>query len=90
MAIRQMKPMSLKIEQDTEARVSRQIATILYWIGILLSLPFIVLFGASVMRMFSEGMEAKYVSSAFLGVVGAAFSYSVGYLLRHMLTQDNR
>jgi len=69
--------------------LSRQIATVLYWIGILIALPFVLLVGASIMRMFSEGMEAKYVSSTFLGIVGAAFSYSVGYLLRHMLTQQN-
>jgi len=69
--------------------LSRQIATVLYWIGILIALPFVLLVGASIMRMFSEGMEAKYVSSTFLGIFGAAFSYSVGYLLRHMLTQQN-
>lgn len=69
--------------------MSKQIGTILYWVGILIALPFILLIGASIMRMFSEGLEAKYVSSTFLGVFGAAFSYAVGYLLRHMLTQEN-
>lgn len=69
--------------------MSKQIGTILYWVGILIALPFILLIGASIMRMFSEGMEAKYVSSTFLGIFGAAFSYAVGYLLRHMVTQEN-
>ena len=69
--------------------MSRQIATVLYWVGILMSLPFVLLLGASIMRMFTDGFEAKYVNSAFLGLAGAAFSYSVGYLLRHMLTQEN-
>lgn len=71
------------------AETSRQIATILYWVGVVIALPFVLLVGASIMRMFSEGLEAKYVSSTFLGVAGAAFSYSVGYLLRHMLTQEH-
>jgi hypothetical protein len=69
--------------------MSRQLATILYWVGIVIALPFVLLVGASIMRMFSEGLEAKYVSSTFLGIFGAAFSYSVGFLLRHMLTQEN-
>ncbi|WP_457796411.1 hypothetical protein [Methylocystis sp. S23] len=69
--------------------MSRQLATILYWVGILIALPFLLLVGVSIMRMFSEGVEAKYVSSTFLGIVGAAFSYAVGYLLRHMLTQGD-
>lgn len=68
--------------------MSRQIATALYWVGILISLPFVLLVAASIMRIVSEGFEAKYVNSTFLGVAGAAFSYSVGYLLRHMLTQN--
>jgi hypothetical protein len=48
----------------------KQVATILYLMGIAISLPFALLVGASIMRMFSEGLEAKYVSSLFLGVVG--------------------
>jgi hypothetical protein len=74
--------------QTDGSSMSKQIATILYWVGILISLPFVLLIAASIMRIFSEGFEAKYVSSAFLGVAGAAFSYSVGYLLRHILTQE--
>jgi hypothetical protein len=69
--------------------MSKQIGTILYWVGIAIALPFLLLIGVSIMRLFSEGLEAKYVSSTFLGVFGAAFSYAVGYLLRHILTQDN-
>jgi hypothetical protein len=69
--------------------MSKQIGTILYWVGIAMALPFILLIGVSIMRLFSEGFEAKYVSSTFLGVFGAAFSYAVGYLLRHILTQEN-
>lgn len=69
--------------------MSKQIGTILYWVGVLIALPFILLIGASIMRMFSEGVEAKYVSSTFLGVFGAGFSYAVGYLLRQILTQEN-
>ncbi len=69
--------------------MSKTLATVLYWVGIVIALPFVLLVFASIMRIFSEGLEAKYISSAFLGVVGAAFSYSVGYLLAHMLTQEN-
>jgi hypothetical protein len=65
--------------------MSKQVGNILYVIGIVLAIPFVILIGASIMRMFSEGMEPKYVSSAFLGLFGAAFSYAVGYLLRHMV-----
>lgn len=68
--------------------MSKQVANALYWTGIIFALPFVLLIGASLMRMVSEGMEPKYVSSTFLGLFGAAFSYSVGYLLRHMLTQQ--
>ena len=67
--------------------MSKQVGTILYVIGIVLAVPFVILIGASIMRMFSEGMESKYVSSAFLGLFGAAFSYAVGYLLRHMVDE---
>lgn len=65
--------------------MSRQVGNVLYVIGILLAVPFVLLIGASVMRMFTDGFESKYVSSAFLGLFGAAFSYAVGYLLRHMV-----
>ncbi|WP_442753948.1 hypothetical protein ACNHKD_13200 [Methylocystis sp. JAN1] len=70
--------------------MSKQVANILYYVGILVAAPFVLLIGASIMRIASEGFEAKYVSSTFLGIVGAVFSYSVGYLLRHLLTQENR
>ncbi len=66
----------------------KQIGTILYWIGILMALPFILLIGVSISRMFSEGLEPKYVNSAFLGVFGAIFSYAVGFMLRHMIAQN--
>jgi hypothetical protein len=69
--------------------MSKQIGTILYWVGVAIALPFVLLIGVSIMRLFSEGLEAKYVSSTFLGIFGAAFSYAVGYLLRHILTQEN-
>jgi len=65
--------------------MSRQVGNILYVIGIVLAIPFVLLIGASIMRIFSEGFEAKYVSSTFLGLFGAAFSYAVGYLLRHLV-----
>ncbi len=69
--------------------MKKQVATILYWVGVVIALPFVLLVGVSIQRMFSEGLEAKYVSSTFLGVFGAAFSYAVGYLLRHILTQED-
>ena len=53
-----------------------------------MSLPFIVLIGASIMKIVSQGTESQYVNSAFLGLFGAAFSYAVGVMLRHNLTQD--
>ncbi len=66
----------------------KQIGTVLYWVGIIMTLPFILLIGASIMRMFSEGMQPQYVNSTFLGVFGAVFSYAVGFMLRHMITQN--
>jgi hypothetical protein len=68
--------------------MTKQIANVLYWVGILIALPFVILVGVSVMRIFSEGLEPKYVNSAFLGIAGAAFSFAVGFLLRHMLLQN--
>lgn len=65
--------------------MSKQLGTALYVIGIVLALPFVLLIGASIVRMFTDGFEAKYVSSAFLGLFGAMFSYAVGFLLRHMV-----
>ena len=70
--------------------MSKQIATALYWVGVLIALPFALLVVVSIMRMFTDAFEAKYVSSALLGVFGAIFSYSVGHMLRNMLNQDNR
>ena len=70
--------------------MSKQIATALYWVGVLFALPFALLVVVSIMRMFTDAFEAKYVSSALLGVFGAIFSYSVGHMLRNMLNQDNR
>ncbi len=69
--------------------MTKQLANILYWVGILISLPFVLLIGASIFKIVSEGLEPKYVNSTFLGIFGAAFSYSVGFLLRHILTQDD-
>ncbi len=66
----------------------RQMGTILYWIGIVMAAPFVLLVGVSIMRIFSEGFEAKYVNSTFLGIFGAAFSYAVGFMLRHMIYQS--
>lgn len=66
----------------------KQIGTVFYWIGIIMTLPFVLLIGASIMRMFSEGMQPQYVNSTFLGVFGAVFSYAVGFMLRHMITQN--
>jgi hypothetical protein len=65
--------------------MSKQLGTVFYVIGIVLAAPFVLLIGASIMRMFTDGFEAKYVSSAFLGLFCAMFSYAVGYLLRHMV-----
>ncbi len=66
----------------------RQIGVILYWVGILMATPFVFLIIVSIARMFSEGVEPKYVNSAFLGLFGAVFSYAVGFMLRHMITQN--
>jgi len=66
----------------------KQIGTVFYWIGIIMALPFIVLIGASIMRMFSEGLQPQYVNSTFLGLFGAVFSYAVGFMLRHMIMQN--
>jgi hypothetical protein len=66
----------------------KQIGTALYWIGIFLALPFVLLIGASIIRMTSEGFQPQYVNSTFLGIFGAVFSYAVGLMLRHMLTEN--
>lgn len=63
------------------------LARILYWIGIAMAVPFVVLVGASIFKIFSEGFQPQYVNSAFLGVFGAAFSYAVGFMLKNMLLQ---
>ena len=68
--------------------MKKKIGALLYWIGIIMSLPFIILIGASIMKIVSQGAESQYVNSAFLGLFGAAFSYAVGVMLRHNLTQD--
>jgi hypothetical protein len=69
--------------------MKKKIGAALYWVGIAMSLPFIVLIGASIMKIISQGAESQYVNSAFLGIFGAAFSYAVGVMLRHNLSQDN-
>ncbi|WP_363349577.1 hypothetical protein [Methylocystis echinoides] len=68
----------------------RQIGTIVYWIGIAIAAPFVLLIGVSIARMFSEGLQPKYVNSAFLGLFGAIFSYAVGFMLRHMIRESDR
>lgn len=65
----------------------KKIGTVVYWIGMIMSLPFILLIGASIMRMVSEGLQPQYVNSTFLGLFGAVFSYAVGFMLRHMIMQ---
>ena len=69
--------------------MKKKIGAALYWVGIVMSLPFIVLIGASIMKIISQGAESQYVKSTFLGIFGAAFSYAVGVMLRHNLSQDN-
>lgn len=66
----------------------KQIGNVLYYVGMAIALPFVLLLGASLMRMFSEGLEPKYVSSAFLGLWGAIFSYAVGFMLRHLALKN--
>ncbi len=63
------------------------LARILYWFGVAMSAPFVVLVGASLLKIFSEGFQPQYVNSAFLGLFGAAFSYAVGFMLKNMLLQ---
>jgi hypothetical protein len=63
------------------------VASALLWIGVALSLPFVLLFGASIMRMTTEGFQSQYINSALLGIFCAAFSVAVGYLLRQMLLE---
>jgi len=63
------------------------VASMLFWIGVALAVPFVVLFGASLMRMTTEGFQSQYINSAILGLFCAAFSVAVGYLLRQMLLE---
>ncbi len=63
------------------------IAKALFWVGAAFSLPFVLLIGASIMRMTTEGFQPQYINSTLLGVVCAAFSVAVGYLLRQMLLE---
>jgi hypothetical protein len=83
-----MKPEISARASTTGALMPKQIGTALYWIGVLMAFPFILLIGASIMRMTSEGLQPQYVNSTFLGVFGAVFSYAVGFMLRHMITQN--
>ncbi len=68
----------------------RRMGTVLYWIGIVMASPFVLLIGVSIMRMVSEGVEPKYVNSTFLGLFGAVFSYAVGFMLRGMIAGAGR
>lgn len=63
------------------------VASALFWVGVALALPFVLLFGASIMRMATEGFQAQYINSAFLGLFCSAFSVAVGYMLRQMLLE---
>lgn len=63
------------------------VASALFWVGVALALPFVLLFGASIMRMTTEGFQTQYINSAFLGLFCAAFSIAVGYMLRQMLLE---
>ncbi len=68
--------------------MKNRLGHILYWVGVAMTLPFVLLIGASIMRIFSQGFDGKYVSSAVFGLFCAAFSYSVGFMFRQMLTQQ--
>ena len=63
------------------------VASALFWVGVALALPFVLLFGASIMRMTTEGFQTQYINSAFLGLFCAAFSIAVGYMVRQMLLE---
>ena len=63
------------------------VAKSLFWIGVALALPFVLLLGASIMRIATEGFQTQYLNSAFLGLFCAAFSVAVGYMLRQMLLE---
>jgi len=63
------------------------LAKALFWVGVALALPFVLLFGASLMRIVTEGLQSQYINSAFLGLFCAAFSVAVGYMLRQMLLE---
>jgi hypothetical protein len=63
------------------------VASALFWVGVALALPFVLLFGASIMRMATEGFQVQYINSALLGLFCAAFSVAVGYMLRQMLLE---
>lgn len=63
------------------------VASALFWVGVALALPFVLLFGASIMRMVTEGFQTQYINSALLGLFCAAFSVAVGYMLRQMLLE---
>lgn len=66
----------------------KKIGLVLYWIGIAMAAPFVLLIVVSIMRMVSEGLDSKYVSSAFLGLFGAIFSYAVGFMFRETFAQN--
>ena len=63
------------------------VAKALFWIGVAFAVPFVVLIGASIMRMTTEGLQSQYINSAILGVFCAACSVAVGYLLRQMVLE---
>ncbi len=66
----------------------KHVAQALFYIGIVMALPFVFLVGASIMKIVSEGAQSQYINSTFLGIFGAAFSYAVGVMLRHTLLKD--
>ncbi len=68
----------------------QRLGKILYWVGVAMTVPFVLIVGASLLRIASEGFQPKYVNSTLLGVVCAAFSYAVGYMFRQMLSQQQK
>lgn len=65
----------------------KHVAKSLFCIEVALALPFVLLLGASLTRIATEGFRTQYLNSALLGLFCAAFSVAVGYMLRQKLLE---
>jgi hypothetical protein len=54
-------------------RMVKHVAQALYYIGIVMALPFVFLVGASIMKIVSEGAQSQYINSTFSASLAQPF-----------------